>query len=547
MFLLVTVAFPLQQFAQNALDFDGINDQVVVPNASSTIANGNLSLAFWVYPTNPNPGFPDFDGIAGFRNDASADFYILQLSATNVEARFRNSSGTNYDIVYSGLILNTWNHFVFTYNGSALNLYHNGSLVSTLPAAGAITSTATPLNIGFVPFSNNPFYLDGRLDDVCLYNAALGQADVTALYTDCAVNLSHPNLQLCYEFNQGVAGGVNTGITSATDSKGNINGNLSGFALNGTTSNFIAYGNNTTASLSPVASCSYTSPSGNYTWDSSGVYTDTIPNAGGCDSILTINLTVNPSDTTLNPTVCSSYTSPSGLVFDSTGTYQDTVLASGGCDSVFTINLTVNNTFANMADTSCQSYTSPSGNVWTMSGIYLDTIPNMANCDSIITIDLTVNSLDTSVSQSGNTLTSNATAVSYQWVNCDNNFAAIPGATNSSFTVSFNGNYAVIISDSACSDTSACFLLTPVSVLASQLSGSIRAVPNPHQDGFRLDLPREFARVEVQVTDLTGKLVLHRTFENSQFVPLAMEAAPGVYFVRVWADGQLETIKVMRK
>ncbi|HYG52979.1 MAG TPA: hypothetical protein VD905_18890, partial [Flavobacteriales bacterium] len=48
-----------------------------------------------------------------------------------------------------------------------------------------------------------------------------------------------------------------------------------------------------TYSTIDISSCmSYTSPSGNYTWTADGTYNDTIPNAGGGDSIMTINLTV---------------------------------------------------------------------------------------------------------------------------------------------------------------------------------------------------------------------------------------------------------------
>lgn len=53
---------------------------------------------------------------------------------------------------------------------------------------------------------------------------------------------------------------------------------------------------NTTNTITPVVCDSYTSPSGNYTWTMSGSYMDTIPNASGCDSIISINLTVNTVD-----------------------------------------------------------------------------------------------------------------------------------------------------------------------------------------------------------------------------------------------------------
>jgi hypothetical protein len=42
---------------------------------------------------------------------------------------------------------------------------------------------------------------------------------------------------------------------------------------------------------------SYTSPSGNYTWSTNGSYYDTLTNAQGCDSVLSIALTINTIDT----------------------------------------------------------------------------------------------------------------------------------------------------------------------------------------------------------------------------------------------------------
>jgi len=52
----------------------------------------------------------------------------------------------------------------------------------------------------------------------------------------------------------------------------------------------------TAYSISPIACDTYTSPSGNYTWTSSNTYLDTIQNSNGCDSVITINLTINTVD-----------------------------------------------------------------------------------------------------------------------------------------------------------------------------------------------------------------------------------------------------------
>jgi len=88
----------------------------------------------------------------------------------------------------------------------------------------------------------------------------------------------------------------------------------------------------------------YKSPSGKYTWIQSGTYTDTITNKSGCDSIITIELIINSTTyNTQRQTGCLRYRSPSGkYVWIQSGTYTDTIPNNRGCDSILTINLTVN-------------------------------------------------------------------------------------------------------------------------------------------------------------------------------------------------------------
>lgn len=85
----------------------------------------------------------------------------------------------------------------------------------------------------------------------------------------------------------------------------------------------------------------------------------------------------------------------------------------------------------------------------------------MAGCDSTIYLDLTINpNPDNTVTQTGPTLTSNESAALYQWLDCDNSYAVIAGATNASYTpTNITGNYAVEVNLNGCIDTSACFLV----------------------------------------------------------------------------------------
>lgn len=227
----------------NYLMFDGVNDHVNVPNSGTILASSAaISMTCKVYPKNPNPGWPAFNGIVGYRNDSNFDFYIIQLSSNTAEARFRNSSGTTYDIVYSGLTLNAWNHFYMVYNGSTLKLYKDGLEVGSVAASGSAPATnASTFKIGLVSYSITNFYHTGYIDEVSLWNKALSAAEITAIHTNAgeiANPASETNLKLYYKFNQGVPNGNNAGVTSLIDEKGLQNGTLTNFGLNGNNSNW---------------------------------------------------------------------------------------------------------------------------------------------------------------------------------------------------------------------------------------------------------------------------------------------------------------------
>ncbi len=141
-----------------------------------------------------------------------------------------------------------------------------------------------------------------------------------------------------------------------------------------------------------VACNTYTAPDGEV-YNTSGTKTAVIPNAAGCDSTITINLTVNQStESNISVTVCNSYTAPDGEVYNTSGTKTAVIPNAAGCDSTITINLTVNqSTESNISVTACNSYTAQDGEVYNTSGTKTAVIPNAAGCDSTITINLTVN------------------------------------------------------------------------------------------------------------------------------------------------------------
>lgn len=106
----------------------------------------------------------------------------------------------------------------------------------------------------------------------------------------------------------------------------------------------------------------------------------------------------------------------------------------------------------------CEDY-SLNGQTYTESGTYTQTTANSSGCDNVLILNLTIVPIDTSVTRESTTLTSNTLGANYTWVDCNQNFAPIPGATGQSFTPTVSGNYAVIVAQNGCVETSACYFV----------------------------------------------------------------------------------------
>jgi hypothetical protein len=66
-----------------------------------------------------------------------------------------------------------------TYDGSTMTLYVDGEVSATMDAAGNIDGYDTPLFIGINGGRTEP--MDGRIDDVRIYNHALDQTEIQAV------------------------------------------------------------------------------------------------------------------------------------------------------------------------------------------------------------------------------------------------------------------------------------------------------------------------------------------------------------------------------
>lgn len=139
----------------------------------------------------------------------------------------------------------------------------------------------------------------------------------------------------------------------------------------------------------------YNSPSGNYTWIETGIYNDTIQNVVECDSIITIDLTINESKTYTDVRLsCIPVEWIDGITYsESNNTAFVNLMTTEGCDSLITLDLIISDEI-NVIDyiNVCDSYTWIDDIEYTESNSTASqTYTNVDGCDSIVSLNLVIN------------------------------------------------------------------------------------------------------------------------------------------------------------
>ncbi len=286
---------------------------------------------------------------------------------------------------------------------------------------------------------------------------------------------------------------------------------------------------------------------GTTTYTQSGNYTNTLSTINGCDSIIQLNLTIDAEiSTSLQAVICDGDVYSFGNQnLTSGGTFTDILTAVSGCDSTVTLNLTVidpNTVFTSNASVCFgQSYQFETLTL-TQSGQYTQTFTSVAGCDSVVQLTLTIeNEILNTVSVNGSVLSANQTNASYQWIDCDNGNTPMSGATAQSFTPSISGNYAVIISIGNCSVTSNC---TNVNISNTGINedkkSAIAVYPNPAKDMVVID--GLTANSKIVIIDAIGKIVFSEQNNTTQLQINTESFNNGIYFIKIENTGS-NTIK----
>ena len=211
------------------------NNSINIPLTQTLVKMSNRTISLWFNSTISQSGGRLFE-------TTNYSWGIACYNSTNIGCWYQKSEQAFNFVDESFQNHNEWYNLVFVCDSSnqQKKLYLNGNLINS---GSPVTNPGNPtdyinhyLKIG-IGNSNESF--TGSIDDIGIWNRALTACEIKDLY----------NSQL------------------------------------GST--------NTSSSQTQTALDTYTWPVNNQTYTQSGTYSDTLVNAAGCDSIVTLNLTLN--------------------------------------------------------------------------------------------------------------------------------------------------------------------------------------------------------------------------------------------------------------
>lgn len=154
--------------------------------------------------------------------------------------------------------------------------------------------------------------------------------------------------------------------------------------------------------------------------------------------------------------------------------------------------------------------------------------------------------MDLSTTAEWKTVTSSQNGATYQWIDCADN-SPITDETDKSFTATENGEYAVVVTVGACSDTSECVSVISVGADETPMLKAVSIYPNPSNGMVNMDLGT-LENVAINVFDTRGQLIHSQSGIITSSYQLNLNGAtPGVYIVELNAHNARQQYKLMVK
>lgn len=295
----------------------------------------------------------------------------------------------------------------------------------------------------------------------------------------------------------------------------------------------------------------------NYT--TSGTYVANLQSISGCDSIITLNLTVSQSITnTLNETICQGDTyNFNSQNLTTSGTFSATFTSVGGCDSIVTLNLVVTPSFTSVLnDTICQGETYPfNGLTLATAGAYTANLQSLAGCDSVVTLNLFVNAVPVMPEVKSNSplacpgeqfilqIVNPENTGTYLWTG-PNNFTAQGETVSLTTNGTSSGMYSVVLQQNGCNSPAETEILIINGAEVTNFDFPNVITPNADMVNDQLDIDQFFnlcINYELIIWNRWGNLIYSQKFGEKPFSgydSTGKKVTAGVYFYKLTYEGE---------
>lgn len=164
----------------DALDFDGVDDAVIVPHSNSLALTQEMTFTAWVNSNEFGASGP-YDLVISKGNVATVYDYYFGTLGDEIIFGF-SAGGTYQEFTTSGFNLPTgvWHHIAATFDNSTdtVKLYHDGAEVLSATTTYDPPTNSRDLYIGS---SEDGADWDGMLDDVRIYDRVLDFSEIAAI------------------------------------------------------------------------------------------------------------------------------------------------------------------------------------------------------------------------------------------------------------------------------------------------------------------------------------------------------------------------------
>jgi len=185
----------------SAFIFDGTNDRIKINLSESLIITGDITLSVWVKPSafdKTSSAILTMQGSTNDQGNSANALYKLNFPGDNtLRYAHEGSNGINVavDFINTEFLQESWSHIVLIRDteDKTLTLYKDGQFAEVrsfdnLPVGGENATLTIGENTGTTVLQDRFFF--GKIDDIRIYNAALDQSDILALYHEQAVEIN---------------------------------------------------------------------------------------------------------------------------------------------------------------------------------------------------------------------------------------------------------------------------------------------------------------------------------------------------------------------